>query len=156
MKQWLTAVVGASLLSSIALALTPPGRVKYVTRLVCGLVCALAIASPVLEIDIDKLAVSMAEYQQQAQMVTEQAEEDAKMLERTYIEEECEAYILAKATEADAAVNGVSVSARWDDEALVWYPWQAALDGPYNEALSKILEAELGIPRQRQEWSGDA
>lgn len=153
MKQWLSGIVGASLLSSVAMTLTPQGRVRSVTRLVCGILCALSLVSPLLSADIDRLAVGIAEYEQKAETVTQKAEEEAKMLERTYIEEECAAYILAKATETGAEICGVSVTARWDDEALVWYPWEVSLDGIYSEDFSAAIEAELGIPFQRQSWT---
>jgi hypothetical protein len=123
--------------------------------MVCGIVCALALAAPVLELDIDSLAVGMAAYEQQAQSIVGTAEEESKMMERTYIEDACQTYILAKATELDSPLRDVSVTARWDDQALVWYPWQAVLTGDYDQTLSRLLEAELGIPEERQEWRND-
>lgn len=154
MREWIVGIAAASLLSALALALTPEGRVRQVTRLVCGIVCALAMVSPAAELDIEDLAVGIAEYEQMGQSITQQSEEEAKMLNRTYIEEACEAYILDKAEQADIAVTGVSVTARWDDEALVWYPWQVELEGPYSLWLSQTVEAQLGIPASRQTWSG--
>jgi hypothetical protein len=148
-------LTAASLLSCIALALTPAGRVKFVTRMVCGIVCALAMVAPVLELDIDSLAVGMASYSQRAQSIIQSEEESAKMQERTYIEEQCGAYILAKAAKLEAQVSSAAVQARWDDEALVWVPWQVTVAGAYNEALAQAIETELGIPAQRQEWEAD-
>lgn len=155
MRDWIMGIVAASVLRSIAMALTPPGRVRSVTGLVCAIVCALALVSPVLEIDLDDLAVGLAEYEQMAEEVVTQSEEETKMLNRAYIEEEYEAYILDKAAEAGVAIETVSVTARWDDEALVWYPWQAVLGAAYDRTLSQTIEAQLGIPAERQEWSGD-
>ncbi len=156
MKSWIMGIVAASVLRAVAMALTPPGRVRSVTGLVSTIVCTLALVSPVLEIDLDDLAVGFAEYEQMAESVVEQSEEETKMLNRTYIEEKYEAYILDKAAATGATVQEVSVTARWDEEALVWYPWQAVLSGVYDEALSQTIEAELGIPAERQEWTGDA
>lgn len=153
MRQWIVGIVAASLLSSIAMTLCPAGRVKSVTRLVCALVCALAIASPLLQLDIDTIAAGIASYQKRAEEITAQAEDEEKMLERTYIEEKYAAYILAKATEAGASVTDAAVLARWDDKELVWYPWEATLYGTYSPELSRSIEADLGIPAQRQDWS---
>lgn len=153
MKSWLEGIAAASVLSFFALMLTPPGRVRFVTRMVCGILCALAVVSPVLELDMDTLSVSLASYGQQARQITESAEEEAKMLERTYIEEECAAYILSKA--GDAEVGSVSVSARWDDDAGVWYPWSAALDCAFHKGLSDRMVSDLGIPVERQVWAGE-
>ena len=154
MKAWITSVFAASLLSSLALALCPQGRVKGVVRMVCGLVCALAVASPLVRLNMGSLAAGMAAYGQQARSAAETGEEEQKMLERTYIEEQCAAYILAKASDLGAKLEGASVLARWDEDVLVWYPWEAVMTGPRSSALSRAVEAELGIPAERQEWRG--
>ncbi len=155
MRQWIIGIAAASLLSSMAMAATPPGRVRQVTRLACGLMCALAVASPVLKLDMTSLALGLAAYEMQAGEIRVQAEEETKMLNRTYIEEQLEAYILGKAAEKGAAVDGVDLSARWDSEELLWYPWQVTVDGAYDAGLSSVIEAELGIPRERQDWRDD-
>ena len=77
------------------------------------------------------------------------------MLDRTYIEQACGAYILTKAAEADLAVDDAAVLARWDEDGLVWYPWSVTMDAPFHEGLSAAIEANLGIPRQRQSWRDD-
>ena len=156
MRAWITSVFAASMLSSLALVLCPEGRRQEVTRMVCGLVCSLAVASPLAQMDIDSLAAGMAAYGQQAQKITEKEEEEQKLLERTYIEEQCAAYILAKAAQIGAAVESVSVRAQWDDSALVWYPREAVMTGRYDEALTRAVEAELGIPSERQTWREEA
>lgn len=150
MKQWLISVAAASILSAAAIALCPKGRVRQVTRLVCGIVCALALASPVLELDLAGLSASMAAYGQAAQKITENAEEEQKMLERTYIEERCAAYISDKAATLGVPLASVSVLARWDEEAHVWYPYEAAIGCGEDKALSDAIEAALGIPPERQ------
>ncbi len=155
MRQWIMGVTAASLLASVAMALTPKGRVRQVTGLVCGLMCALAVAGPLVKLDYQALAAAVAQYEQRARQITGQAEEEAKMLDRTYIEDRCEAYILAKAAEAELAVKGVTLSARWDESAHVWYPWTAAVDAPYSAWLAGVIESELGIPPERQSWSDD-
>lgn len=155
MRQWIMGVTAASLLSSIAMALTPKGRVRQVTGLVCGLMCALAVAGPLVKLDYGALAAGVALYGQRAAQLTADADEEAKMLDRTYIEDRCQAYILAKAAEAELAVQSVTLSARWDEDAHIWYPWTVAVDAPYSPRLAACIEADLGIPPQRQSWRDD-
>lgn len=155
MRQWIISIAAASILSSIALTATPAGRVRQVTKFVCGVMCALAVASPVARLDMDVLAAGLAAYGQRANQTVEQSEEETKMLNRTYIEEQYAAYILGKAAQADVDVDGVTVSARWDDSDLLWYPWQVTVDAKFNSGLSGLIEAELGIPRERQDWRDD-
>lgn len=52
LKDWLLGVVAAALAVSVAQALTPAGTVKKVGRLVGGLVLLLAVARPLLRMDV--------------------------------------------------------------------------------------------------------
>lgn len=152
MKEWLLGIVYASLISSAAQVICPDGRVKNVMKLCCGLLCALALAGPLLKLDGEQLSVGLAVYEQAARAAVEGAQEEAKTVERAYIEEACAAYILGKATETGAGVSGVSVTAKWDGENGVWYPWTVTLSGVFHEGLSRQIEADLGMPVQRQIW----
>lgn len=153
MRQWLLGVVGASLLSSLALMLCPAGRVRQVTKLVCALVCALAMVSPLMELDITSLSVGLAAYRQQAESITENEEETAKMVQRTYIQDRCAAYILTQAQSLALSIEGAQVLARWDAGEAVWYPWEATMTGSYDKTLARQIEEDLGIPEERQHWT---
>ena len=59
MRQWISSVAAASVLAALALALTPKGRVRQVTKLVCGVMCALAVVAPVAKLDFGQLAADM-------------------------------------------------------------------------------------------------
>ena len=155
MRQWILGIFAASLLSAFALALCPEGRVRPVLRMVCGIVCALAVASPLMGLDMDALASGLAEYRLQAQRSAAEGEEEGKMLERTYIEEECAAYICDAAARREIVIDGASVEVRWDDAALVWVPHGARVTGAYSPELSALIERELGIPAERQVFDSD-
>lgn len=152
MMDWVKSVFAASLLSSLAMTLCPAGRVRSVTRMVCEIVCALAMVSPILSIDLKQVSIGLEAYREQARILQENGEEEGKMQERTYIEEQCAAYILGKAEENALEIDGATIEAHWDDEALLWYPWSAELDGYYDATLSGLIEGELGIPASRQNW----
>ena len=155
MKQWISGIAAASVLSAMAMALTPKGSVRQVTRLCCGLLCALAVAAPILRLDYQALGASIALYKQQADAITSQAEEEGKMLERTYIQDKCRTYILSKAARLGAPVDEVTVAARWDDGDGVWYPWTVSVEGAYHAGLAAAIEGELGVPAERQMWHAD-
>lgn len=152
MRQWFMGMVASGVIAALAMMLTPPGRVRSVTKMACGVLCALAMLSPALEIDPQALSVSIAAYEQAARRVMEDGEEQAKMLERTYIEQEYGAYILSQAAQKQIPIAQASVSARWDEDSQVWYPWSAELLGPYSDGLSQLITTELGIPAERQSW----
>ena len=172
MSGWIRSIAAAAVLSALAVTATPKGRVREVVRFMCGLLCALTVAAPVAKLDVGDLAAGMARYADAAGGTAAQAEEEAaKEAERLAKQQAREAEREAKAREraitnvaksamgtvGKAAELGVdmasaAVTARWDEESLLWYPWRADLDGAYDGGLSAVIEAELGIPRERQSW----
>lgn len=61
-----------------------------------------------------------------------------------------------KAADLSLTLRSVKVSARWSREG-VWVPERVSIvlvqDAPGREKLASLIEAELGIPKQIQEWS---
>ena len=62
LTDWVRALCGAAVICAAAMALCPDGRVKRVLRLVCGLVMACALLSPVLELDFDAYSSALSGY----------------------------------------------------------------------------------------------
>ena len=153
---WIRALVGAAVFCALALALCPEGRVKRVLRFACGLVMAAALLSPVLSVDMESLPQALARYSEAAERYTGSAEETADRLNRTIIEGERETYILDKAAALGLEVREAAVTARWSDEGF-WYPWECRLSTGEGDmsGLSRLIEAELGIPEARQRWEAE-
>lgn len=153
---WIRALVGAAVFCALALALCPEGRVKRVLRFACGLVMAAALLSPVLSVDMESLPQALARYSEAAERCAGSAEETADRLNRTIIEGECETYILDKAAALGLEVCEAAVTARWNDEGF-WYPWECRLSTGEGDmsGLSRLIEAELGIPEARQRWEAE-
>ena len=156
LRQWILGMAGAAALCAAALALTPPGRVQKVQKLVCSMVMLLALISPLYSLDTGALARAMARSRETELALSRQAEQAEQRLSRSIIEEECAAYILDKAGETGVTLDAASVTARWDEDGF-WYPWQAQLDGAQDcrRQLAPVIEAQLGIPEARQYWSCD-
>lgn len=153
---WIRALVGAAVFCALAAALCPEGRPKRVLRAACGVVMAAALLSPVAALDTEALPKAMARYSEAARRQAESAAESADRLNRTIIESECEAYILDKAAQLGLDGLRAEVTARWSDEGF-WYPWEARLGGPESgrAELGRLIEAELGIPAERQSWEAE-
>ena len=145
---WIRALAGAAVFCAIALALCPEGRPKRVLRAACGVVMAAALG-----LDMQALPEAVARYGEAARSVAGEAGQEADRLNRTIIERECAAYILDKADALGLAVSSAAVTARWSEEGF-WYPWEsrAACSESDRETLSAVIEAELGIPAERQSW----
>ena len=155
-NQWLHAVIYTGIVCSTALLLTPDGRVKKALAIICAVAMCASIASPLSELDFDAYSRAMANYKLDAERYTRQGEDYSKNLNRTIIEDECRAYILDKADEIGAVLSEVTVTAIWSSDGY-WYPQSVRLvtSGPAaeNSRLAQIIEANLGVPRTRQEWS---
>jgi hypothetical protein len=152
LRQWVLGVAGAAVFCAMAQELTPKGRVKSVQRLLCGIVMALALVRPLLELDFESYSISLAEYRRDTAELSTRAEEISDSLSRTLIQEKCAAYILDKAAQLGLKVTSAEVELHWSGEG-VWYPTAAEISGEYDERLSRLIETELGISRDRQKWS---
>ena len=152
LRTWILGLAGAALLCAVCTGLTPQGSVKTVQRAVCGVVMSLALVSPLLGLDFDAYSLHLASYRKQAGEIAARAEEISDSLSRTYIQEQCRAYILDKARLSGAYVTSASVELRWSGEG-VWYPAAAEIEGTYDRSLAEKIEEELGIGQENQHWT---
>lgn len=152
---WILSLTGAALLSALALALTPTGRARSVVRLLCGVVMAIVMISPLRDFDFDTYSMSLASYRTTAVEASTRLTETNDRLSRTIIETECAAYILDKAQTQGIFVENVTVTAKWG-EALCWYPYAATIRAAADESgktyLTEVVQTELGIPAERLRW----
>lgn len=159
LHNWVLSLTGAALLSAFALAVTPKGRARSAVQLVCGAGMAIALVSPALHFDFEAYSMGLASYREAAAQAASRLEETNDRLSRTIIEEECAAYILDKAQVLGLEVELASVTAKWGD-ADCWYPYEATLRAGADELgrryLAEIIQAELGIPPERQHWTDAA
>ena len=151
-RSWLLSLTGAGCVCAAALRLTPEGRVKRVLRMLCALVMAAALFSPLLRGGVlPDYALELSRYRDAAAALTGEGAALGRELDRSIIEQRMEAYILDKASALGAPLGGAKVALRWSTEG-VWVPVAAELGGPYDTALSALIEAELGIARSAQTW----
>ena len=153
LREWITGLCAASVITACAQRIVPGGAVKKVLRLICGLVLTMALISPLAGPDTADYALSLADYHERVAALTEELGQTEKRLDRMYIEEHCAAYILDEA-HALGLEGRVEVRAKWRDSC--WVPWEARLyikaDAEAKARLSARLEGELGIAAERQSW----
>lgn len=148
LRGWIFKIIGAAVLSSIALSVTLSPKMKRVVSLCCSFLAAAVLLSPLA--GFSGASVSDAGAGDRASYRSDGLEQKNEELRRAIIEEECRAYILSKAAElgvdAEASVmlseDGTPNSCRVTAEcgAAVKY------------ALSGTIERDLGIPGERQYW----
>jgi len=141
-----------------AILISPDGSTKKAVWLACAIAMAIAVVYPVTDINFEQYSKVIAEYRTAADKITNNAKEDSENLNRLYIQEQCAAYILDKADKMGIALTKVNVLAQWADEGY-WYPVSAdiACRCTQNEinTLSGIIESELGISKDSQNWCNE-
>lgn len=151
-RGWLLAVIAVSLLCAVADALMPPGAVRRVGRLVCGLVLMGAVLSPVAELDVEGgrrwLEDYLASVHSREAELTQTVESQMKVI----IEQEYAAYIVDKAAELGWTCTA-RVTCERSEEGL-YLPVRAEITGRFSEEervwLAEAIAQDLGIPAQAQ------
>lgn len=154
LRNWVLALGGASVFCAVMTEICPKGAVKSVVKTLCGMVMALALLSPLAQLDMLSYSLNLARYRQEGESIVAGGKELADTYSRTIIEEQCRAYILDKAALRGLSPVEVSVGLRWSSEGF-WYPAECEIACPYDPGLSGDIAGELGIGRENQKWSGD-
>ena len=151
-RGWLLAVIAVSLLCAVADALMPPGGVRRVGRLVCGLVLMGAVLSPVVELDVEGgrrwLEDYLASVHSREAELTQTVESQMKVI----IEQEYAAYIVDKAAQLGLTCS-VQVECGLSEEGL-YLPARARVSGALTERerdqIVRLIGTDLGIPESEQ------
>ena len=145
-----------SVLCGVAMSLAPEGSVKRILSIACSVVLISAVVQPLAGLDLSTYALELAKNSERKAAFLENSADINDRLNRLVIQQECQTYILDKAGEMGLSLSRVTVLAQWNSAGL-WVPYSAELTGTENEAeqrrLGAVIEAELGIPEERQQWN---
>ena len=148
-RQWLLGVVACALLVSVGTQLCPEGSMRSVVRFTGGLLLLCAMLRPLTTLELPGLAWSGGAYREalaQARIELRAAEENALS---DGIAAGLASYIEDKAGSLGAEVRAaVTVETRGG----VPVPVGVTLRGAYSEALSNLVERELGVAKEHQRW----
>ena len=157
-RSWVIGIAGMSLITSVAMAITPTGRMRRTVSLVCGLGMIVVLIRPVMDFDYDSFARYMTDYSFGTDIIEKNLDGENERLTRLIIQEETSAYILDKAKSAGVQNAKISVDTKMDEDG-VWYPWEVTIDGDFTSeqrtGIVGAIEGELGVPAERQYWSSD-
>lgn len=158
MTEALRQLCGLSLFCGIALGLMPEGGVKKAASIACTVVLVMTVLLPLGTLDLSHYSLELAKYREMGEQLEEKGSEVRDSMSRTVIEQECEAYIMDKAEALGIGVDEVNVRAFWNSEG-VWVPESAEIRSGCGESekkrLSDVIFADLGIPAEKLEWSGN-
>lgn len=156
LRDWIVGITCAAMAAAVLGAFLPKGGgVGKAGRLAAGLLLMLCAVGPLTGLDYDSLAQSLAQLRlDQSRLAGELDSQNSEILKKL-IESETEAYILDKAEGLGARCQ-VSVTYALDEEGRP-YPSRVHITGDLTEEqqrqLSEMLEAELGVPVQKQTFT---
>lgn len=156
MGESIKTVCALGILCGAAMGLVPEGRVRDIMKILTTSVLLLAVLKPFAEFDFGIYAEEKALSAQREDELLRNAEVMEDTLNRLVIEQEYAAYIEDKASELGISLQSASVDVKWSTEG-VWIPVGAKIEcicpDQKRKQLCEVLEAELGVPAEMQEWS---
>ena len=155
MKQQLLSLIGISLLQCFLQFLLKEEQDRKILCLVSGAAMAALVISGLTGLDYDAYSSSLARERELVRWNEESVREDVNTLHRRYIEEQCTAYILEKATQQRIGLSDAVVTLAWNTDGY-WYPVHAEMTVSACDAdlssLKRLIERDLGIPISEQIW----
>ena len=158
MKAALRNMLAVSICSGAAMSICPEGGVKQVIQLLCTTILLLSILNTVSGFDYSSFALEKAKLSQTEQELMDTGKQANERLNRRVIEEAYRSFILTQAASIGMSDLKADVEVEWNMDGL-WIPVAVKLYGTADEntrlILTEVIREELGIPSERQVWSGD-
>ena len=158
-KNWIIGICAGAIICAIAGALAPKGKSGNAVKLACGFMTVALLIGPISTFDFQQYAQGLSELKSMGDTYAGQAINMGGDILKSVIESDCETYILDKAEEIGISGLHANVSAEIEDGEDYPYPYSVELggeaEGEQRKRLSSYIEGELGIPAERQDWSGE-
>ena len=155
LTNWLRTLIAGAFLISLILALAPEGKGTAAVRFLAGVLMTLLLVLPLTKRKMTALADPDRWEWPQISEIEADAASRADRIYSSFIQRETEEYIWSAAGKLGIKTLGVSLTR--DTDAPCPCPRAVALRGVYSasqqEALSMLLESELGLSPERQHWS---
>ena len=150
LRTWLFGLTAVSALLALAESLVTQEGIRRVLRLAGGVLMILVLLQPVVHMDLGDLRLSPDALRQEAEALEEEYTRQQEAALETGIEEELASYIWDKAQALGLSCQ-VRVTVETGADGIP-VPRSVTVTGAYSEDLSEIIETDLGIPREQQNW----
>lgn len=148
-RSWLTSIAAVTLMLTVVQTLVPEGTLRKISGFTGGLLLLAALLQPVLKTDLGQLRLDFSGYEEAIEARTAELDNAGKEELAAIIAGRTAAYISDK---ADALGVRVRVRVETEEREGISIPVSVELEGPWSAELSVWIEAELGIPAERQVW----
>ena len=152
-RTYLFSICAAAVLSVLVPMLISKNMIRKTTEFACGLLLLVVVVSPVVQLDLTDFRQIISSYMldPSTTFAEQNAAEGNFTAERISLQ--CEEYILDK---AEAIGMNIQVEVHMNEDMLYPLPVRVMISGRYSpwqkEKLSFILEQDLGVPENQQEW----
>ena len=153
LRGWLTSVIYAAMVISVAESMVPSGGMKKVVSFTGGLLLLVMLVKPLGNVDAGFLQMPYDHYIRSVEIRRAELEKKHLLEMGEIIEQRTAAYISDKADTLGLEIS-VRVETERNTDGLP-VPASAELTGVYSQELAVYMEKELGIPRERQVWHED-
>ena len=150
LRTWLFGLTAVSAPLALAESLVTQEGIRRVLRLAGGVLMILVLLQPVVHMDLGELHFSPDALRQEAEALEEEYAWQQEAALETGIEEELASYIWDKAQALGLSCQ-VRVTVETGADGIP-VPRSVTVTGAYSEDLSEIIETDLGIPREQQNW----
>lgn len=154
LRDWLLGITVAAMILALADSLMPDGTVKKVGKLAGGLLLIIVTLRPILGLDYEAMAASLANYRFETEEYNNSLEIENDRLKKIIIEDRTGAYIQDKAAELGIDCS-VDVICNKNEDGMI-YPESAVICGELTqdemERLASLIEGEVAIPIENQKY----
>lgn len=139
-KNWLSAIVAAAMLISVAQSLAPKGAFQRIARLSGSLVLAVVMLRPALHIPVGELLPEWEGLRQETAQLEQTYKSENQQVMAAVIEEKAASYIKDKADEL-----GLTCTAQVKTQGSPPQPSAVILQGESSPELESYIRRELGV-----------
>ena len=155
MQEYLRQLIALSFIVGAALFLCPEGGVKRTMRILGTGILAAAILSPLKAMDYDVLQTIEARFTGAEAEILNRAAENETELKTLLFKQNCEDYIRREAQQRGLQLTRLELVLQ-ADAGNAPLPYSASIHArgaeESAEELCRVIQEQLGIPIERQEW----
>lgn len=154
LKDYIMNIVTVSLICSLFIHMTKSIKpVGHITRMLCGILIALTVFSPILQLRWNEVTGYLDRIKEDAQTNVSAGTQITFQQKNDSIQQQVQAYILDKASHYDCVLD-VKVELSGQDPPVPIAVEILGAVSPYQKAqLSEVIAADLGIPKEMQTWN---
>lgn len=156
MQSALRSLIAMSLIGGAALYICPKNGTRQVLKLLLTAILTAAVLTPLCELDYDTLGLEEAKLSSAETRILQDSKQRQSSLKEQYFIQNCERYIRSHAEELGLHVKNIRLSVvRKGEES--WAPFSVSMmitgSTEGMEELFQLIQTDLGIPAERQDWT---